>query len=185
MSTVSHGPLHSARFSKLKGLELQEFALLGVVVALFIAGAILKPDTFPTWANIRNRIIKKIGATAMGAVEKGVEIFKIISGPEGIGGLWQMLMEKLGNVKDMIFEKVKDFVQDRIITAGITWLIGLLNPAAAFIKAKLGGTAKVAVLQFKSLVPEQSASRVGGFMATVKTGGDVTGQREIISTGVG
>ena len=35
----------------------------------------------------------------------------------------------------MIFEKVKDFVQDRIITAGITWLIGLLNPAAAFIKA--------------------------------------------------
>ncbi len=88
-----------------------------------------------TWTNIRNRIIKKIGEKAMGAVEKGVEIFKIISGPEGVGGLWQMLMTHLGNIKDMIFEKVKDFVQDRIITAGITWLIGLLNPAAAFIKA--------------------------------------------------
>ena len=88
-----------------------------------------------TWTNIRNRIVKKIGEKAMGAVEKGVEIFKIISGPEGVGGLWQMLMTKLGNIKDMIFEKVKDFVQDRIITAGITWLIGLLNPAAAFIKA--------------------------------------------------
>jgi hypothetical protein len=71
----------------------------------------------------------------MAAVEKGVEIFKIISGPEGVGGLWQMMLEKLGNIKDMIFDKVKDFVQDRIITAGITWLIGLLNPAAAFIKA--------------------------------------------------
>ncbi len=46
-----------------------------------------------------------------------------------------MLLEKLGDIKEMIFEKVKDFVQDRIITAGITWLIGLLNPAAAFIKA--------------------------------------------------
>ena len=71
----------------------------------------------------------------MGAVEKGVEIFKIISGPEGVGGLWQMLLEKLGDIKEMIFEKIKGFVQDRIITAGITWLIGLLNPAAAFIKA--------------------------------------------------
>ena len=88
-----------------------------------------------TWANIRNRIVKQIGEKAMGAVEQGVEIFKIISGPDGIGGVWEMLLTKLGDIKDMIFEKVKDFVQDRIITAGITWLIGLLNPAAAFIKA--------------------------------------------------
>ena len=44
-------------------------------------------------------------------------------------------MEKLGDIKEMILEQVKDFVVTRIITAGITWLIGLLNPAAAFIKA--------------------------------------------------
>ena len=88
-----------------------------------------------TWANIRNRIVKQIGEKAMGAVEKGVEIFKIISGPDGIGGAVGDDADKLGDIKEMIFEKVKDFVQDRIITAGITWLIGLLNPAAAFIKA--------------------------------------------------
>jgi hypothetical protein len=35
----------------------------------------------------------------------------------------------------MILEQVKDFVITKIITAGITWLIGLLNPAAAFIQA--------------------------------------------------
>jgi hypothetical protein len=88
-----------------------------------------------TWTNIRNRIVKQIGDKAMGAIEKGVEIFKIISGPEGVGGLWRMLLEKLGDIKEMIFEQVKDFVKDRIISAGITWLIGLLNPAGAFIKA--------------------------------------------------
>jgi hypothetical protein len=50
--------------------------------------------------------------------------------------VWEKLVETLGNVKEMIFEKVKDFVITKIITtAGITWLIGLLNPAAAFIKA--------------------------------------------------
>ena len=54
---------------------------------------------------------------------------------EGVGGLWQMLLEKLGDIKEMILEQVKDFVITKIITAGITWLIGLLNPAAAFIKA--------------------------------------------------
>jgi hypothetical protein len=50
--------------------------------------------------------------------------------------VWEKLVETLGNVKEMILEKVKDFVITKIITtAGITWLIGLLNPAAAFIKA--------------------------------------------------
>ncbi len=88
-----------------------------------------------TWSNIRQRLVRQIGEPAMVAVEKGVEIFTLLSGPEGVGGLWQMILDKVGDVKNMIFESVKDFVKDRIITAGVTWLIGLLNPAAAFIKA--------------------------------------------------
>ena len=52
-----------------------------------------------------------------------------------LAGLWEMLLEKLGDIKEMILDQVKDFVLTRIITAGITWLISLLNPAAAFIKA--------------------------------------------------
>jgi len=87
-----------------------------------------------TWANIRNRLVRQIGAKAMAAAEKGVEIFQVIAG-QGVAGLWQMLVEKLGDIKEMILEQVKDFVITKIITAGITWLIGLLNPAAAFIKA--------------------------------------------------
>jgi hypothetical protein len=88
-----------------------------------------------TWWNIRNRIVKQVGEKAMSAMEQGVEIFCIISSPAGVAGLWQMLVEKLGDIKEMILGQVKDFVITRIITAGITWLIGLLNPAAAFIKA--------------------------------------------------
>ncbi|HEU4421738.1 MAG TPA: Rossmann-like fold-containing protein [Pilimelia sp.] len=87
-----------------------------------------------TWANIRNRIVKQIGEKAMAAIEKGVEIFQVLAS-EGVSGLWKMLLDKLGDIKEMILEQVKDFVITKIITAGITWLIGLLNPAAAFIKA--------------------------------------------------
>src|SRR5262249_21342586 len=87
-----------------------------------------------TWQNIRNRIVRQIGEKAMAAVEKGVDIFQKLAS-QGVAGLWELLVEKLGDIKDMIMEQIEDFVLTKIITAGITWLISLLNPAAAFIKA--------------------------------------------------
>src|SRR3954471_3415969 len=58
----------SAFVGRLKSLEFQEYALVFVVVALFVAGAILKPDTFPTWANVRNMLTQAsvVGVLAMG-----------------------------------------------------------------------------------------------------------------------
>ena len=51
-----------------KALEFQEYALAIVVVLLFVAGAILKPDTFPTWDNIRNMLTQSsvVGVLAIG-----------------------------------------------------------------------------------------------------------------------
>lgn len=43
--------------------------------------------------------------------------------------------------------------------------------AAKFINEKLGGKAKIGVLQFKSLLPEQSGARVNGFLGAVKADG--------------
>ncbi len=88
-----------------------------------------------TWDKIRKRLVRDIGEPAMAAVEKGVEIFTILAGPEGVGGLWQKLLTHLGDVKGMIFNAVKSFVQDRLISAGIGMLLSMLNPAAAFVKA--------------------------------------------------
>ena len=54
-----------ARFG---ALELQEYALAIVVVLLFVAGAILEPDTFPTWDNLRNMLTQAsvVGVLAIG-----------------------------------------------------------------------------------------------------------------------
>lgn len=110
------------------GIELPEkFDVRGIIKLLASIFGL-------TWSNIRNRLVRQIGEKAMAAAEKGVEIFQVLT-TQGVAGLWQMLLEKLGDIKDMILEQVKDFVITKIITAGITWLIGLLNPAAAFIKA--------------------------------------------------
>ena len=110
------------------GVELPEtFDLKGVIKLLASLFGL-------TWRNIRDRIVKQIGEKAMAAVETGVDVFqKLAAG--GVGALWEMLLEKLGDIKEMILDQVKDFVLTKIITAGITWLISLLNPAAAFIKA--------------------------------------------------
>ena len=78
-------------------------------------GGVELPDTFDvkgiikllasifglTWANIRNRLVKQIGEKAMAAAEKGVSIFQTIAS-EGVAGLWHMLIDKLGDIKEMI-----------------------------------------------------------------------------------
>jgi hypothetical protein len=87
-----------------------------------------------TWANIRGRIARAIGEPAMAAIEQGVEVVKTLI-TEGPAGLWKWVVEKLNNLEEMVIGAIKDFVKSRVITAGITWLISLLNPAAAFIKA--------------------------------------------------
>jgi ribose transport system permease protein len=53
---------------RVKTLELQEYALAIVVVLLFVVGAILKPDTFPTWDNVRNMLTQAsvVGVLAIG-----------------------------------------------------------------------------------------------------------------------
>ena len=66
MSTADATPT-GAR-SRLRGLKLQEYALGLVVVLLFVAGAILEPETFPTWDNVRNMLTQAsvIGVLAIG-----------------------------------------------------------------------------------------------------------------------
>ena len=63
------GPGRGAALTqRVKTLELQEYALAIVVVLLFVAGAILKPDTFPTWDNVRNMLTQAsvVGVLAIG-----------------------------------------------------------------------------------------------------------------------
>jgi hypothetical protein len=87
-----------------------------------------------TYTNIRKRAVGLLGEETVSRLEQVAEIFKILV-TEGPAGLWQMLMEKLGDIKDMILEQIRNWVIEEIIKAGILWLVSLLNPASAFIKA--------------------------------------------------
>jgi ribose transport system permease protein len=61
----------------LKTLQFQEYALAVVVVLLFVAGAVLKPDSFPTWDNIRNMLTQ---ASVVGVIAIGMTFVIATSG---------------------------------------------------------------------------------------------------------
>ncbi|MEN0128298.1 MAG: hypothetical protein AAGC49_02570 [Brevundimonas sp.] len=110
------------------GIQLPEkFDLRGIIgLVLSILGL--------TWANIRARIVRKIPERVMGAVEKSVGFIQVLL-TEGVPGLWKWVAAKVNDLKEMVMGQVREFVVTKIVKAGITWLIALLNPAAAFIKA--------------------------------------------------
>ena len=58
----------SAFFARARALELQEYALAIVVILLFIVGTVLRPETFPTWDNVRNMLTQAsvVGVLAIG-----------------------------------------------------------------------------------------------------------------------
>ena len=87
-----------------------------------------------TKENVRARAVLILGEETVSRIETGVEIMRVLF-TEGPAGLWQMLLEKLGDIKETILAEIRSWVITKIIEAGIKWLIGLLNPAGAFVKA--------------------------------------------------
>jgi hypothetical protein len=87
-----------------------------------------------TVANIRQRAVAKVGATVVAALETGAGILMTLK-EKGIEGLWDILKEKLESLKESVFEQIQSMLETEVIKAGIMWLIGLLNPVSAFIKA--------------------------------------------------
>jgi ribose transport system permease protein len=65
MPTTSDG---TGRRSFMTASKLQEYALVGVIIALVVVGAILKPDTFPTVDNFRAILTQSsvVGVLAIG-----------------------------------------------------------------------------------------------------------------------
>jgi hypothetical protein len=89
-----------------------------------------------TWDYIRSKAVKLLGEPAVQALETGFEIFKILI-RDGVSGLWEFVKEQFSNLKEMVIDQIKEMVITEVIKAGVKWILGLLNPASAFIKAAM------------------------------------------------
>jgi ribose transport system permease protein len=80
----------------LPAAKLQEYALVGVIIALIVVGAILKPDTFPTTDNFRAILTQSsvVGVLAIGMTfviaTAGIDLSvgSIVAAAGVVGGLW-------------------------------------------------------------------------------------------------
>lgn len=87
-----------------------------------------------TWVNIRSRAVKKLGEPVVAALEELFEIFQIIR-KEGLAGLWRYIKDKIGDIKKMVIDAIMDMLIKEVVKAGIKFVLSLLNPVGAFIKA--------------------------------------------------
>ncbi|MBD1908514.1 DUF4157 domain-containing protein [Trichocoleus sp. FACHB-6] len=86
------------------------------------------------YENIRPRAVKRMGENAVNFLESNFEMFVILKN-EGIAGLWQSIQDQVGDLKVMVIDNIQNFVVDGIIKGGVMWVLSLLNPASAFVKA--------------------------------------------------
>jgi hypothetical protein len=111
------------------GLELPDkFDMKGIIQ--LIAGLLGL-----TWQSIRARIVGRgIPDEAVSAAENAVPEAQLLA-REGLPGLWQQITSKIGDLKGQILGQLAEFLIPTVLVAGITWVISLLNPASAFVKA--------------------------------------------------
>jgi hypothetical protein len=87
-----------------------------------------------TYNAIRSRAVKIVGEPVVKKIEQVAEVFKVLI-TEGPAGLWKWIVDKVDNLVDTVLGGIKDLVITKVVVAGITWLVSLLNPASAFVKA--------------------------------------------------
>ena len=90
-----------------------------------------------TWAQIRGKIVKALGPTGetiMKGLETGFDIVvALITG--GPAAAWELIKEKLTDLKDMVVGGIIDFVTDTVVKKAIPKLIAMFIPGAGFISA--------------------------------------------------
>ncbi|MFF9320990.1 hypothetical protein ACF1BP_24780 [Streptomyces sp. NPDC014735] len=114
------------------GLELpQRFDLKGIIQLI---GSLLGL----TWANIRARITRKgVPDQALTVVETSLPVAKKLAA-EGPAGAVKEIQAEAGDLKATILQKLTSYLIPTVIIAGITWIVSLLNPASAFVRAVKG-----------------------------------------------
>ncbi|MFI8826090.1 hypothetical protein [Streptomyces sp. NPDC053431] len=114
------------------GLDLpQRFDLRGIITLIASLLGL-------TWDNIRARITRKgVPDEAMSAVESSVPVAQSLA-REGPAGAMKEIEAEAGDLKSTILSKLTEYLIPTVIIAGITWIVSLLNPASAFVRAVKG-----------------------------------------------
>jgi hypothetical protein len=106
-----------------------QFDTKGIVsVVLQVLGA--------TYSRLRAKLTSKIGKQKVARLEKTFDFLRtIVTG--GLAAAWQKISEFAGNLQEIVIGGIKEWVMRSVITAAITKLISMFNPAGAIVQAAM------------------------------------------------
>jgi hypothetical protein len=87
-----------------------------------------------SYAKMRAKFVKVIGEERVAMLERVFAVLRLIV-VEGPAAAWQQIAEAIGSVWDLVIGGIKDWAVTRIVTAAVTKLATMLNPAGAVIQA--------------------------------------------------
>jgi hypothetical protein len=87
-----------------------------------------------TYQNVRARLAKAVGEPLVAKMERTVDVIRDFA-TKGVAGAWEWIKDKIGDLEEMVLGEIKEWVIFKVIKAGVLWIVSLLNPASAFIKA--------------------------------------------------
>jgi hypothetical protein len=121
-----------------------------------------------TYEHVKARILKKLGPKAAQIwhlIEQGIELIKTIA-DKGLAGVWEMLMEKVQGIEDLVVGGIKSFIIETVVKKGVEWLLSLFNPAGAFVEAV---ELIIDVVQFFIQKGKQIQETVDGILDSVES----------------
>ncbi len=87
-----------------------------------------------TWPGIRARLTRKVPEPAVAAAESAVPLLADVR-RRGVAAMWEEIRPRVGDLRRRLLDDVVAYVRPTIVVAGIMWVISLLNPASAFVRA--------------------------------------------------
>lgn len=87
-----------------------------------------------SYAKVRAKLVKVVGEKTVATIEKVFAFVKTLV-TEGPVAAWKEIVAAIGSLWDMVIGGIKDWAVTKIVTAAITKLATMFNPAGAVIQA--------------------------------------------------
>ncbi len=116
-----------------------------------------------TWTNIRGKLVKAMGETAVKSMEAGFDLVVTLV-RDGPMAAWEKLKEMADDIKQAFIEGVQDFIKIKIVQKAIETVVALFVPGAGIIRAVVGIYDTIVFFIQKA---KQIAQMVGNFLASV------------------
>src|SRR5574343_266569 len=116
-----------------------------------------------SWANVRVKLVKVVGETAVKTMETGFDIVVTLV-RDGPAAAWDKIKEQLGNLKDMVIGGITSFVVDMVVKKAVPKIIAMFIPGAGFISAAISIYESVMVFVQKL---SKIAAVVGAFVNSI------------------